>query len=570
MSFGYDAAVEVLHDIDLTVQRAGEVLAVTGATAAGKSTLCLLLGNLMPPTSGVVSVSGVDVADIEPDGFRDAVATVFQDTFLFADTVHENLVVGADPAPDPDAVAWATRLARADRFIAALPDGIDTVIGERGVSLSGGQRQRLALARALVRRPRLLLLDDATSAVDPRVEQQILDGLQTELHVTTVIVAHRVSTIMLADRVVFLDDGRIAAVGPHDELLATVPAYAALVQAYEDLDDEPEVDDDEPEDPVPATADSARHRGRRRVRACLQPAWGQGASDSGSRPMSDHSSELPHLHAERPTPTLEVERRAEAQRLSDDLDAQGALSVLRRGIAVTPELRAGIWFTVAMAVVNALGRLAVPVLIQQALDNGVLNPHGFDGRFVYTSCAATFVAVVVAYFVGWATYRRLIRAAENTLYGLRVKVFAHIHALAIADHEDSRRGVLVSRVTSDIETLARFVEWGAVSWMINGTVLVGVLIVMFIYCWQLALVTTVAFIPLAYLLQLLQRRQLKAYDVVRSRVGDHPLEVHPGSRSAGPRLSRSYGLQRTAPASRLTSAIRQQYRSRSAPPGTAR
>jgi ATP-binding cassette subfamily B protein len=155
---------------------------------------------------------------------------VFQESFLFADTVRENLAMGADVGDDE---IWAAlELARARSFVERLPRGLDEVIGERGVTLSGGQRQRIALARALLRRPRLLLLDDATSAVDPTVERAILDRLRDGVAATTIVVAHRVSTIALADRVLLLEDGRIAAEGTHQELLA-VPAYAALVRAYE-------------------------------------------------------------------------------------------------------------------------------------------------------------------------------------------------------------------------------------------------------------------------------------------------------------------------------------------------
>jgi ABC-type multidrug transport system fused ATPase/permease subunit len=158
------------------------------------------------------------------------VALVFQETFLFADTLRENLTMGAD-VPDDEVLA-ALEVARARRFVERLPHGLDQVVGERGVTLSGGQRQRIALARALLRRPRVLLLDDATSAVDPRVEQAILDRLRESVAATTVVVAHRVSTIALADRVLLLDGGRVAAEGRHQDLLS-VPAYAALVRAYE-------------------------------------------------------------------------------------------------------------------------------------------------------------------------------------------------------------------------------------------------------------------------------------------------------------------------------------------------
>jgi ABC-type multidrug transport system fused ATPase/permease subunit len=155
---------------------------------------------------------------------------VFQESFLFADTVRENLAMGDDVSDE--AILEALDVARARAFVERLPHGLDEVIGERGVTLSGGQRQRIALARALLRRPRLLLLDDATSAVDATVERAILDGLRGSVAATTIVVAHRVSTIALADRVLLLEDGRITAEGTHRQLLS-VPAYAALVRAYE-------------------------------------------------------------------------------------------------------------------------------------------------------------------------------------------------------------------------------------------------------------------------------------------------------------------------------------------------
>src|SRR3546814_10208668 len=161
---------------------------------------------------------------------RGAVALVCQETFLFADTVLENLTLGQ--AVDPERLQWAIDIAQAG-YVDDLAAGRATVVGERGVMLSGGQRQRLALARALLRHPRLLLLDDATSAIDPVIEQRILDGLRRELDTTTLVVAHRVATIRLAARVLFLDRGRLVGDGTHHELLAADPRYVALVRAYE-------------------------------------------------------------------------------------------------------------------------------------------------------------------------------------------------------------------------------------------------------------------------------------------------------------------------------------------------
>jgi ABC-type multidrug transport system fused ATPase/permease subunit len=226
--YGYDGDV-VLDDVTVRLVP-GQVVALVGSTGTGKSTLCTLLAHLVDPDSGTIELDGVDLRAAEPAHVRRAVSLVFQESFLFADTVRENLAMGAAVS---DADIWAALdVARARAFVARLPAGLDEVIGERGVTLSGGQRQRIALARALLRRPGLLLLDDATSAVDARVERAILDGLRSAVAATTVVVAHRVSTIALADRVLLLEDGRIAADGTHQELLA-VSAYAALVRAYE-------------------------------------------------------------------------------------------------------------------------------------------------------------------------------------------------------------------------------------------------------------------------------------------------------------------------------------------------
>jgi len=272
--------------------------------------------------------------------------------------------------------------------------------------------------------------------------------------------------------------------------------------------------------------------------------------------------ELPTEHPERPAGEPATSDPA-LSGADDDLpivgplaDA-GAIDVLRRGLAVTPELRSGLVATAAMALASAVGKLAVPVLIQQALDRGVLSEDGFDGGFVYPAAAGTLVLVIALYAVSRATYRRLVSAAENALYGLRVRVFGHIHSLSIADHDETRRGVLVSRVTSDVETLARFAEWGAVSWIVNGSVVLGVVAVMFVYAWPLALLTTLVFLPLVFALRALQRRQLRAYDLVRTRVGETLSEFSETIGGAG--VIRAYGLQGRA-RRRLGGVIHHQYR----------
>jgi ABC-type multidrug transport system fused ATPase/permease subunit len=210
---------------------AGSTVAVVGPTGSGKSTLAGLLVRLVDPASGEVLLDGVDVRRLREGEVSAQAAFVPQGTFLFDDTVRGNVTLGGDFSDEE--VRAALRVAAAEDFVDRLPDGLDTRVGERGATLSGGQRQRLALARAVIRRPRLLVLDDATSAVDPAVEARILDALRSaERPSTVVVVAYRQATIALADEVVWLEDGRVTARGSHEDLLAAVPGYAALVRAY--------------------------------------------------------------------------------------------------------------------------------------------------------------------------------------------------------------------------------------------------------------------------------------------------------------------------------------------------
>jgi ABC-type multidrug transport system fused ATPase/permease subunit len=204
---------------------------VVGSTGGGKSTLAQLLVRLDDPKSGEILLGGVNLRHVDPISLRRHVSLVFQESFLFANTVAENIVL--DSGADRDEVESAAAIAQADRFIRTLPKGFDTILGERGYTLSGGERQRVALARALVRKPRVLILDDATSAVDPTIEAEILAGLRAELQTTLIVVAYRLSTIRLADRVLYLERGRLRASGSHEELMTGEPGYASIVHAYE-------------------------------------------------------------------------------------------------------------------------------------------------------------------------------------------------------------------------------------------------------------------------------------------------------------------------------------------------
>jgi ATP-binding cassette, subfamily B, bacterial len=229
MSFGYDPERLVLEDIDIEIEPDRNV-AVIGHTGSGKTTLTALVPRFYDPTEGRVWIDGVDVRDVTLSSLRREIAIISQDPFLFSTTVRENIAFGAPDATDEEIEA-AARLAQAHDFVAELPEGYDTVIGERGITLSGGQRQRIAIARAIVMNPRILILDDATAAVDATTEARIRLGLREAMKGrTTLIVAHRLSTISLADEVLVLDHGRIVARGTQAELAETSPVYREIYE----------------------------------------------------------------------------------------------------------------------------------------------------------------------------------------------------------------------------------------------------------------------------------------------------------------------------------------------------
>jgi len=242
VDFRYGHGPLVLHEVSFTVP-AGRTVALVGATGSGKSTIASLAVRLVDPERGRITVDGVELPSLSEPALASAAALVPQVPFVFDDTVRGNVTLDREGIGDED--AWAAlRLAQADGFVARLPESLDTAVGERGTSLSGGQRQRLTLARALAGRPRLLVLDDATSAVDPRVEAAILASLRrADAGTSILVVAYRRATIALADEVVYVERGRVAATGTHAGLMATVPGYRNLVTAYEQAETERDLED---------------------------------------------------------------------------------------------------------------------------------------------------------------------------------------------------------------------------------------------------------------------------------------------------------------------------------------
>lgn len=242
----------------------------------------------------------------------------------------------------------------------------------------------------------------------------------------------------------------------------------------------------------------------------------------------------------------------------DSVDDVSALMVLRRGLAISPELRTGLWVTVALALVAAVGRLIIPITIQQVLDRGVLSDDGYRPGFVWAVSLGAFLIVLGVMAASRVAHIRLVIAAEAVLLGLRTRAFAHIHKLSLADHSESRRGVLVSRVTSDVESLAQFTQWGAISWIINSAIISGALLVMLVYNWQLTLVVIACHLPLLPFLKWVQVKQFSAYSLVRTRVAETLGET--SEAVTGAPVIRAYGYDAPVRA-RLDDAIDNQYRS---------
>jgi len=264
-------------------------------------------------------------------------------------------------------------------------------------------------------------------------------------------------------------------------------------------------------------------------------------------------------HSRRNTRGEISSQKSEAVSLGEGEDEEktGALIVLKRGLQVSPELRTGAGFTVLMALIVAGGSLAIPVLIQQILDQGLRGEDGLRSNFIYISCAIAFIIVSFVIFAQRATYNRLVRVAETTILELRVRVFRHLHRLSLADHQEARKGILTARVTSDIETLSQFAQWGAIAWIVDSVIIVGTLTVMAIYSWQLTLVVIAIYLPIIPILKAIQQQQFLKYREVREAVSE-TLGQASEAVTAAP-VIRSYGYQRSI-RSKLEMANQNQYR----------
>ena len=228
---------------------------------------------------------------------------------------------------------------------------------------------------------------------------------------------------------------------------------------------------------------------------------------------------------------------------ADRYQKTAAMTVLRRGLKVSPELRSGAVITVLMALIVASGSLAIPILIQQILDKGLTGTEGLDSGFIYSSCIIALVLIVLVIITQRATYNRLVKIAETTILELRIRVFAHLQRLSLADHLEARKGILTARVTSDIETLSQFAQWGAIAWIVDSVIILGTLTVMAIYSWQLTIVVIAIYIPIIPILKAIQRQQFLKYREVRDAVSETMGQVSEAVTAAP--VIRSYGYQET-------------------------
>ena len=543
VAFGYLPSAPVLRGLSLHV-RPGETLAVVGTSGSGKSTISLLLPRFYDVRGGVIRVGGQDVRELTLESLRASIGLVMEDSFLFSDTIRANISYGRPDATHEQIVA-AARAAEADEFITSLPDGYDTVIGEQGLTLSGGQRQRVSLARALISNPAILILDDATSAIDAGIEAQIHATLHKVMAGrTTLLIAHRRSTLQLAGRIAVLDEGRLVDEGTHEELTARCPLYRLLLAGPgEDAEgvDAGELayhkntgrgDPAAGRDPASGTVTPALWE------AIVDPAGstlaagvngsqlarvsgsaigrGMGAAARGGRGRSGAGGGM--LAGIPPTPELLAKVDAlppasELPRVSRSAaraaDPHFTLRRLLRPIALA--LFAGL----VLDGLDAIASIAMPALVRGGVDNGVLS-GAFHPIIVVSLvglaivCADWIINVIQTNVVG--------RNGERMLYTLRVKIFSHLQRLGLDFYEHEMSGRIMTRMTTDVDALDTFLQTGLIT-MVNAVLtFAGVLVALLLINFRLG-ITLLAIIPVLVAATLVFRaKSSRAYTDAREKV----------------------------------------------------
>ena len=543
VAFGYLPSAPVLRGLSLHV-RPGETLAVVGTSGSGKSTISLLLPRFYDVRGGAIRVGGRDVRDLTLESLRASIGLVMEDSFLFSDTIRANISYGRPDATQEQIVA-AARAAEADEFITSLPDGYDTVIGEQGLTLSGGQRQRVSLARALITNPAILILDDATSAIDAGTEAQIHATLHKVMAGrTTLLIAHRRSTLQLADRIAVLAEGRLIDVGTHEELTARCPLYRLLLTGPgEDAEgvDAGELayhenagrgDPAAGRDPAygtvtPALWEAAVDQAGSTVAAGGTGSQlarvsgsaigrGMGAAARGGRGRSGAGGGM--LAGIPPTPELlaKVDALPPASELpgvsrpaARAADPHFTLRRLLRPIALA------LFVGLVLDGLDAIASVAMPALVRGGVDNGVLTRE-FHPIIVISLVG---LAIVSADWVINIIQTNVVgRNGERMLYTLRVKIFAHLQRLGLDFYEHEMSGRIMTRMTTDVDALDTFLQTGLIT-MVNAVLtFTGVLVALLLINFRLG-ITLLTIIPVLVAATLVFRaKSSRAYTDAREKV----------------------------------------------------
>nr|WP_323746921.1 ABC transporter ATP-binding protein [Catenulispora pinisilvae] len=540
---GEQGSTPLLNGFSLRVA-AGETVALVGAAGSGKSTAAHLIPRFYDPLSGSVRVGGIDVRDLRLASLRSHLGFVFEESRLISGTIGENIAF-AEPDASIERIRAAARVARADEFIDGLPDGYDTVVGEQGLTLSGGQRQRIALARAILRDPGVLVLDDATSAIDARVEKEIHAGLHGVTRKrTTLIIAHRASTLELADRIAVLDDGRVVDVGTAAELQERSAVYRALLSgeaAPGELDIDA-VEAAEPYRPDGITESLWRWPGEV---GGVGAAGGAGAADTaggagaagetvGLRVAQAFAARAAGAHggggraglgggggvlgSAPPTPRM-MKHLAEMPLVDQDPDvpdeqARAADPHFGLGSLVRP-FRGALLLGLILVALDAAAEIAIPVLVRHGVDAGIARR---SERTLLLVSAAAATIVVADWIAGVCQVRVTGRTGERLLYTLRVKTFAQLQRLGLDYYEREQAGRIMTRMTTDVDSLSNFLQTGLATFVVSVLTVFGVLIALLFIDSGLALVLVAALPVLAVSTALFRWRSVPAYLDAREKV----------------------------------------------------